>query len=169
MRSSAGDLSPRAVWDGGQAIMERKFKNRSFCMLSADLIESEAFLGLSGRAAMLCLVRFHQKVYRRKVKKNKRLKSMKIMNNGEIIFTYGEAVELRIAKRTFHRVLRELIEQKGFIDLSTPGGYYGNEPNKYAISERWRLYGTAEFQAVKMPRMLPEGESVKTRYQPNTD
>ena len=95
-------------------------------MLAPDLIESDAFLSLSGKSAILCLIRFHQKAHRKRVTKKKRgLKHLVITNNGEIIFSYSEACELGIkSSNTFNRVIHELVEDKGFIDIAEQGNWY---------------------------------------------
>ncbi len=132
-------------------------------MLEPALIESEAFLNLSGKAAMLCLIRFHQKAYKKRTTKKKRgLKHLVVTNNGEIIFTYGEAQELGIkSTQTFYRVIRELVRDKGFIDVAEPGNWYMKQPTKFAISERWKRYGTKDYQATDIPRLLPKGLGFK--------
>ena len=101
-------------------------------MLEPALVESEAVRDLSGKWALLCLVRFHQKAYRKSEKKNrKHFNQMKITNNGEIIFTYAEAEELGIkSPTTFKNVLRELVQDKGFIDIAQQGNWYQKEPTK---------------------------------------
>ena len=142
---------------------KRKFKNRSFCMLEPALIESDAFLELSGKAALVCLIRFHQKAYKKRMSKKKRgMKDLVITNNGEIIFTYGEARELGMkSSETFKRVIRELVEDKGFIDVSENGNWYLKQPTKFAISERWKRYGTTAYDKVEIPRLLPKGIGFK--------
>jgi hypothetical protein len=126
-------------------------------MLEADLIESKAFLSLSGKAAMLTLIRFYQKAHRKRTKgKSKSPGRMTITNNGQIIFTYAEAKELGISRKTFFRVLRELVEEKGFIDV-TSQGYYQGEPTRFAISQRWKRYGTDSYERVQIGRVLPKG------------
>ncbi|MCJ7540844.1 MAG: hypothetical protein MUO88_14405 [Desulfobacterales bacterium] len=144
---------------------KRKFHNKSYCMLEPSLIESEAFEDLSGKAAMLVLIRFHQKAYKKRRDGKKRgLKELMITNNGEIIFTYAEAKELGIrSTQTFHRVLGELIEGKGFIDVNYRGGYYHNDPSKYSISGRWKRYGTPQYEKVEIPRVLPKGIGFKEK------
>lgn len=138
----------------------RKFRNRSFCMIDADLIESEAFANLSGKFAIVCLLRFHQKIHRR-ITKRKGLKHGVITNNGEIIFTHAEAKELGMkSSETFYRVIRQLIEL-GFIDIVDRGNWYEKTPKKYAISERWRKYGTSEYERKDVPRILPKGIGFK--------
>ncbi len=72
-------------------------------MLEADLIESDALRDLSGKAALLVLIRFHQKARRRKTRGSRRsIQRYEITNNGEIVFTYAEAKELGIkSSKTF--------------------------------------------------------------------
>jgi len=134
-------------------------------MLESALIESEAVRDLSGKWALLCLVRFHQKAYRKKDKKNrKNFNRMKITNNGEIIFTYAEAQELGMkSSSTFNNVLRELVEDKGFIDIAEKGDWYRREPTKYAISHRWKRYGTTMYERVVMPKSPPKGIPFKKK------
>jgi len=146
----------------------KKFRNRSFCYLEPSLIESEAFLNLSGKAALICLIRFHQKAYKKRVsKKTKGVKDLVITNNGEIVFTYAEARELGLkSSRTFNKALHELVEEKGFVDVAIPGNWYLKESTKYSISGRWKRYGTTDFEQAKMLRGLPEGLGFgnKTRF-----
>jgi hypothetical protein len=141
----------------------KKFRNKSHCWLPPDLIESEAFLKLSGKAAMLCVIRFHQKAFKKNIRRKRGgSKEPIITNNGEIIFTYGEAKELGIrSSRTFYRVIRELVEDKGFIDIAEYGSWYGKQPNKFSISYRWREYGTDEYKKKEVPRILPKGIGFK--------
>ncbi len=112
-------------------------------MLESSLIESDAFGALSGKWALVVLIRFHQKAYRKSTKRGKKgLNQREITNNGEIIFTYAEAKELGIkSSGIFHRVLKELVEDKGFISIAEPGNWYEKKPTKYSIVERWKKYG----------------------------
>lgn len=82
--------------------------------------------------------------------KGKSRENFRITNNGEIFFTYEEAERMGIrSSRTFSKIKKELIEEKGFIDLSHPGGY--RDPALYSISERWRNYGTSWYTFKKIP------------------
>lgn len=128
-------------------------------MLAPDLIESEAFKNLSGKWAVVVLIRFHQKAYRKNAKKGKKgMWNQVITNNGEIIFTYGEAKELGIkSSSTFCTVIRELVEDKGFISIAEPGNWYEQKSSKYSIVERWKKFGTPEYQKEIVPRSLPKG------------
>jgi hypothetical protein len=135
---------------------KRKFRNRSFSMLEPDLIESEAIQGLSGNA-VLVLIRFHQKAHRKKTRR-RGINWTTITNNGQIQFPYAEAREFGIkSDRTFYRIIRQLVEDRGFIDIVEPGNWYLRQPTKFAISQRWKRYGTADFEIVEMSRSLPPG------------
>ena len=128
-------------------------------MLEPDLIESDAFRKLCGKWAVVVLIRFHQKVYRKNPSKKKQpLHKYIITNNGEIIFTYSEAKELGIkSSKTFNKVIRQLVEDKGFIDIAEFGNWYQQKPTKFAISSRWKRYGTPDYKPEKIPRLLPQG------------
>jgi hypothetical protein len=134
-------------------------------MLEPALIESEAFEDLSGKAAMLVLIRFHQKAYKKRKDGRKRgLKNLVVTNNGEIIFTYAEAKELGIkSSQTFYKVIKELVEELGFINIAYRGNYYQNEPSRYSISERWKRYKTDNYEKIKIPRILPKGIGFKKK------
>lgn len=140
-----------------------KFKQKSFCTLDADLIESEAFLSLSGKAALLSLIRFHQKAYKKRLPTKKRgSKELIITNQGQIVFTYSEFKELGLGNdATFNRVLRELTTEKGFIDIAEQGNWYLKQPTKFSISDRWRDYNTPTFKRIEKTRALPKGLGFK--------
>jgi len=128
-------------------------------MLEPDLIESDAVRDLTGKWALLVLIRFHQKAHRKKTSRRKQpLHKYEITNNGEILFTYSEAKELGIkSEKTFHNIKRILVEDKGFIDIADPGNWYEGKPTKYAISNRWKWYGKPDYKKVEVPRLLPKG------------
>ena len=114
---------------------------------------------------MVVLIRFHQKAYKKRKDGRKRgLKDLIVTNNGEIIFTYAEAKELGIkSSQTFYKVIKELVEDLGFIDIAHRGNYYQNEPSKYSISGRWKRYKTDDYEKVKIPRILPKGIGFKKK------
>ena len=68
--------------------------------------------------------------------------------NGIFDLTYSEAERLGFARRTFSRVIEELLS-KGFIDIVTVGGKRGcgMSNSKYKLSERWRDFGKRVFMA----------------------
>ncbi len=136
-----------------------RFSNKSHCWLESSLIESEAFRNLSGKAAIVFLIRFHQKAFRKTLKKKSKVfKNYLISNNGKIIFTEAEAIELGFtSSSTYQVIIKELVTEKGFIDIAEPANWYSKQPAKFSISERWRKYGTPEYKRVEIPRRLPKG------------
>ena len=108
--------------------------------IDKELLRSEAFRSLRG-AAMLVYLDFLSK--RKMQKANGKAKNRwVIINNGEIEYTYSEAEKRGITRPRFMRAIDELVE-KGFIDIahSGSGGLKGDK-SLYAISNRWRDYGT---------------------------
>jgi hypothetical protein len=75
-----------------------------------------------------------------------------IKNNGEITFTYKEAEnKYRIAGTAFRNAIHKLVE-KGFIDIAATGMGVHKVTTFYSISDRWRLYGTSDYEEPK-PRL----------------
>ena len=75
-----------------------------------------------------------------------------IENNGEIVFTYAEAEKQGIGRREFRNAIDQLVD-KGFLDITHQGsGGHKGDTSKYALSERWKDYGTKEFQPTRTPR-----------------
>jgi len=125
--------------------------------LEKNLVRSKAFQFLSGSSIkvylLFCLKRQMQNLQTKKGKRD----NWVIKNNGEIEFSYSEAETKGFIRSTFMRALTELIE-KGFIDLihSGSGGKKGDK-SKYAISQRWRKYGTPEFESKTRLRDTRQG------------
>ena len=79
------------------------------------------------------------------------------MNNGQITFTYAEAVKYGFPRPTFRRAIDKLVNV-GLIDITYQGqgglvsdnGEILGESSLYAISERWEDYGTKDF--IEKPR-----------------
>ncbi len=72
-----------------------------------------------------------------------------IINNGEIEFTYIEAKEkYGISYGAFRNAIDELRE-KGFIDIAATGMGVHKVKTLYSISDRWKLYGTPEYEPPK--------------------
>jgi hypothetical protein len=69
-----------------------------------------------------------------------------IINNGELIFTYAEALDkFKIYRSTFCRSISQLVAL-GFIDIHYSGGGMLKDSSKYGISDRWKNYGKEEFK-----------------------
>ena len=126
-------------------------------VIEKGLLKSKAFRSLSGTTKN-AYFDFRMKCRMTKTKARPGRKSERvILNNGEIEYTYSEAEKKGIPRSTFMNCLDELIE-KGFIDIahSGSGGVKGDK-SKYAISERWRAWGTDEFIKKTRPRDARKG------------
>lgn len=118
-----------------------------------EVLRSKAFKELPGTAIQV-LMWFYLK---RKLKNmgSKGKEKWIIINNGEIVFSYADAEKKYGLTRTrFSRALNKLIEL-GFIDIAHHGGGMMGDCTLYAISERWRKYGTDQF--------IPQFRSKDTR------
>ncbi|MGD9161960.1 MAG: hypothetical protein PVG39_26350 [Desulfobacteraceae bacterium] len=118
--------------------------------IERSLLNSEAFRRLSSTAKTVYFD-FKMKCRVEEIKNKKgRKSSWRIKNNGELIYTYVEAMNKspKITRPAFTRALDNLIEH-GFIDVahSGAGGRKGDK-SMYAISHRWRKWGTNEFVEV---------------------
>ena len=125
--------------------MSKKPKCWGDIYVKRSLIKSEAFKALSGKSHFV-LLHFLGK---RQMKKLKRLDSRgakwRIANNGQIVFTYKEAAALGISQHAFTRALDQLVEV-GLLDITESGSGLRREVSLYALSDRWRAYGTPRFE-----------------------
>ena len=85
-----------------------------------------------------------------------REKVWRCVNNGEITFSYKEALERHgLTASRFRNALDELV-RLGFIDIAHSGYGLHKDQTLYAISRRWQRYGTPEFQSSERPRQTPK-------------
>ena len=115
-----------------------------------EVLRSKAFKDLPGTAIQV-LMWFYLK---RKLKNIGRRGKEKwiITNNGEIVFSYAEAEKkYGLTRARFSRALNALIAL-GFIDIAHHGGGMMGDCTLYAISERWRKYGTDQFISQSRPK-----------------
>lgn len=122
-----------------------------------DLLKSNVFRSLT-KVSILVYQDFRMKC---KVQLNKtkpgRQDTWIIINNGEIEYTYSEAEKKGIPRSSFMRAITELTK-KGFIDVSHSGsGGVKGDKSKYAISERWRDWGTDKFLKKTRPKDTRKG------------
>jgi hypothetical protein len=131
-------------------------KNRNgskVVVLEQRLLKSKAYRSLRTPTAYFVLGIFMTK--RQPVKVGRAGKRQwDIVNNGEITFTYKEAKEkYGISYGAFRDAIDEL-RDKGFVDIAESGAGLYKSANLYAISDRWRLYGTQEYEE---PKPRPKG------------
>jgi hypothetical protein len=119
--------------------------------LERQLIVSEAFRALKTPASYVMLMIFMSKRQMEKVKLGKR-KGWVIKNNGQIEFTYREAMQkYDISDNKFTKALDELLD-KGFIDIAAHGMGVNKVTTLYSVSDRWKNYGTPDFVKNERPK-----------------
>lgn len=117
---------------------------------------------------------FHLFLMRKQVSKPNRKNRSEwvITNNGEIIFTYNEAEEKGFSRATFKRAITRLIKN-GLLDISYQGTGRHKDFSKYAISDRWKGYGTDNFIKKDRPKQRRDTtklmESVEERRNKKLD
>ena len=145
--------------------MRRNLPRSKGVYLQRDILESEAFWKLSGTATKVFMV-FRMKCVFKKVNLGKR-EILTIVNNGDIQFTYKEAlVKYGISKTTFLNSRDKLIEV-GLIEIAENGGEH--HPSKYAISENWRKYPEETFTRPKSANLVGRDTQWKTKDTVNND
>ncbi|MDA3901884.1 MAG: hypothetical protein PF441_00395 [Desulfuromusa sp.] len=116
-------------------------------VMEHEMRKSKAFRELPGTAIVILL----DFLARRKMKKGH------ILNNGEIVYTFAEAKKNGIPPKTFNRN-RDLLVERGFIDVTHAGsGGRKGDMTLYAISDRWKKWGTDKFVHKERPKDLRKG------------
>lgn len=122
----------------------------SVIVLDQQLVKSKAWLSLSSIAVQTYLLfRCKCQIAKRSGRPGKRGDNFmeRLLNNGELVFTYAEAKRLYgITAPRFSRAIDELVDEKGFIDITATGMGVYKVTTLYAISDRWRLYGTPDYK-----------------------
>jgi hypothetical protein len=124
-------------------------------VLGQTMVKSRVWLSLSGTAIQVYLLfRCKCQIAKKSSRPGKRSEGLieRILNNGEIEFTYLEAKDrYGFTFPRFSRAIGELVE-KGFLDIAEPGGGVHKLKTLYGISERWKDYGTTNFKKVERPK-----------------
>lgn len=124
--------------------------------LENELLQSQAVKEIKSAKTFKVLLEFYRRRIMRKPK-DRRCKHSKavILNNGEIVLRYSDAKKLLgIPQTTYSRCLTELVEL-GFLDIAEMACGLHRQPTKFSISERWKKYGTPDFDNVKRERIKP--------------
>ena len=118
-----------------------------FVPITYEIMDSKAYKSLRPSAAK-ALPYFFRKV---KIHYNKPERHL-----ADFTFSYQEAKKCGFANGTFHRVICDLIE-KGFIDPKDKGGLRGDckSYNVFRLSERWKKYGSTDFEEKKWESFQP--------------
>ena len=148
---------------------EKKKRKDDHIWIPKALLEKPAFWTLSPGATKAYMGFIHM----RKLGNPQKGEKFIVKNKDHFIFTYKQADEVchGMGAQRFRRAIKELSE-KGFIDIVKPGkagtpgknhddnGRDGRRPTIYALSERWRLYATKEFDPGKKVRKRKTGAVV---------
>lgn len=131
---------------------EQKYKESRWVRMFVDrlAITSEAFLSLKTAAACQVFMIFLNKCQWKPIEGSaKRSKEYYLANQGEVQFTYDEALEKwGITQKKFTKALDELV-RVGLIDITKSGFGLQKDKSLYAISDRWEKFGTDEFVVKK--------------------
>lgn len=142
-------------------------KPSKFMSIEKRLVESKAYLSLSGFSAQLYML-FKLRCVVEPVESGKPGKhepEWVITNNGDIVFTYKTAkARYGVTSSRFVRAIDDLI-LKGFLDINETGMGVHKQTTKYTISERWRKYGTNEFERAERQKAAwnPGTKNLKTK------
>jgi len=133
----------------------KRYKIKNKIWIEDEMFYSEAYHSISrSGSAINTLMRCLQK---RKWETGRKRKI--IYTDDGFVFPYAEAEALKIAKTTqYWKNLIKLVEV-GFLDVVHPGGWYQKHEKEkdysvYKLSERWRKYGTPEFEKAEKPKRL---------------
>lgn len=120
-----------------------------------DLLHSEAYRELKYAPAIKVLNWIHDKI-KIEVDKKKRGKDRYRIIDLSFSFTYGEAKSRGLTPNQFSRALKELC-RFGFLDVKKHGSGLMGDYSVFVKSERWRKFGTSEFEAKEFPKSIPFG------------
>jgi hypothetical protein len=141
-----------------------KLKINNEIRIKAEIYYSEAFKAITrSGSTIITLMRCLQK---RKWKFEGKRKSKKMVYLDEdFIFPYAEAAFLGIGTTQHWKNIKKLIEV-GFLDPVHQGGWYQKHERErdysvYKLSERWRNYGTPEFEKVEKAKVLPDSFHIR--------
>lgn len=134
--------------------------------LPAGMVTSKAYNSLRPYSSTI-LAHFLRKRKFEKVKVAGKWQHV-LANNGQIVFTYAEAIEWGCSKAKFTHIIDDLIEH-GFIDIAVPGTGICGSVTLYGISDRWRNFGTDIFLVAKREKRCSHSflsGSANPRYNP---
>jgi hypothetical protein len=119
-------------------------KKRRTTVIDNDVLYSKAYWTLKVHGIRV-LTTFYMKRRMKEHNHNKRSAWWEITNNGELVFTYKEAVnKWHMSRKQFAYALDDLIA-KGFLEITYQGTGPG-DPSTYKLIERWQAYGTDHFK-----------------------
>ena len=140
--------------------MKRKLPKTLGTYIKRDILESAAYWHLTGAAPQVYMVFLMKREL--SDKGFGKDKARIVVNNGEITYTYLEALNNHwIPKSNFLRARDQLIKV-GLIEIAEDGGCH--HTTKYAISNNWRNYPEQTFERPKSGNLV----GIKTRWKKDT-
>lgn len=153
MRDPGGEVLLRGVYVMG----------RTKVWLTPKFIESDVWINTGGIAKAVYELFKTKCTY---IEKKGKVRGRWVQtNNGELQFTYKEALtKYGISRPRFARAIDELLA-RGFIDIAQSGQGIYKATTLYGISERWVDYGKEGFIMVKRakPKMSNPGFKAKLK------
>ena len=140
--------------------MKRKLPKTKGIYIVRDILESDAYWDLTGIAPQVYMVFLMKRILSDKAfgKDKARI----VANNGEITYTYLEALNNHwIPKSNFLRARDQLIKV-GLIEIAEDGGCHNT--TKYSISNNWRNYPEQTFERSKSGNLV----GIKKRWKKGT-
>jgi len=135
--------------------MSRRLPKSAQVYVGREVITSDAFLSLSGKSPQVLLIFFTKRQVQKLKRPGPRGERFRVVNNGELVFTYREAEKRHgLSSKVFCHAIDELV-RVGFLDITKHGGGLEGDCTRYALSERWRDYGTSAFQPAERPKGRP--------------
>jgi hypothetical protein len=129
-----------------------------------ELLHSEAFRSLRYAPTLKVLCWSYEK---RKIRKTGSRKNRYQEIDDPFSFTFSEAALRGLTHKQFGRAIRELYG-RGFLELEKHGSGMHKDFSLYCFSERWRKFGTPEFERKEFPKRAAFGcfgESKRRRKQ----
>jgi len=119
--------------------------------IERDIVTSPAYLSLTGIAPQVLSLFLSRRIFERRKTHKKKRGEWICVNADKLSFTYAQAAKLGINGKRFVRALDQLVE-RGFLNVTHSGGVIRGDVSFYGLSERWRLYGSKEFQPASRPK-----------------
>ena len=119
--------------------------------VSHDLLHSQAYKSLKYGPGLKVLNWSHEKIRVRLDKKRRGFMRYEVVNNGEFVFPYSEAILRGLTVNQFSRALKELLGL-GFIDVKKFGSGMMEDPTVFTLSQRWKEFGKPNFISKEWPK-----------------
>lgn len=117
-------------------------KKKQKVVVDSEILDSPAFMSLTGAAPQIYLQFLRRRQFARIGPPSKSIWSC--INEQSIEFPYSQAKKLGVSMGSFARAIDQIIDH-GLLDI-TFTGHKGGRATLYGMSERWRKYGTEQFQ-----------------------